>query len=118
MPTLLFITHYAPLTRLAHLFPQQLMNVHMQVQIMRHQGKEDEVVFLHRVLPGAASRSFGIHAAALSGIPTTIIERAKIKALELEEAERLVHYAHVVKLLGQGDAEAALESIQSITLEA
>lgn len=118
MPTLLFITHYAPLTRLAHLFPQQLMNVHMQVQIMRHQGKQDEVVFLHRVLPGAASRSFGIHAAALSGIPTTIIERAKIKALELEEAERLVHYAHVVKLLGQGDAEAALESIQSITLEA
>jgi DNA mismatch repair protein MutS len=57
----------------------RLINVHAQC-IERH-GK---VVFLHRIVPGGADRSYGIHVAELAGLPQPVIERAKQLLAELE----------------------------------
>ena len=45
----------------------------------------DEIVFLHRIVPGAADRSYGIQVARLAGLPGEIIDRAK-EILERLEA--------------------------------
>ena len=44
----------------------------------------DEVVFLHKILPGGSDKSYGIHVAKLAGIPKTILERSKEILDELE----------------------------------
>jgi DNA mismatch repair protein MutS len=66
----LFATHYHELTALADHFPR-IHNVHVSVA-------EDgaDVVFLHRVVPGGADRSYGIHVARLAGLPAEVTERA------------------------------------------
>jgi len=46
----------------------------------------DDVVFLHKVLPGGANRSYGIHVAKLAGIPKGVINRANEILAELEAA--------------------------------
>jgi DNA mismatch repair protein MutS len=44
----------------------------------------DEVVFLHKILPGGTDKSYGIHVAKLAGIPKSILERSKEILEELE----------------------------------
>ena len=44
----------------------------------------DEIVFLHRIIPGAADRSYGIHVARLAGLPAPLLERAKELLARLE----------------------------------
>ena len=67
----LFATHYHELTRLAgHL--EAACNLTMAV---REVG--DQVVFLRRVVPGAADKSYGIHVARLAGLPERVIRRAR-----------------------------------------
>jgi DNA mismatch repair protein MutS len=44
----------------------------------------DEVVFLHRILPGGTDKSYGIHVAKLAGVPKPILERSKEILEELE----------------------------------
>ncbi|MGQ0552269.1 MAG: DNA mismatch repair protein MutS [Planctomycetota bacterium] len=66
----LFATHYHELTDLAGEFPA-VRNVNVAVH---EQG--DEVVFLHRIVPGGTDRSYGLHVARLAGVPRAIIERA------------------------------------------
>jgi len=44
----------------------------------------DEVVFLHRILPGGTDKSYGIHVAKLAGVPKSILERSKEILEELE----------------------------------
>jgi DNA mismatch repair protein MutS len=46
----------------------------------------DEIIFLHRVRPGATDRSYGIQVARLAGLPAPVIARAKALLLELETA--------------------------------
>ena len=84
-PRTLFATHYHELTQLAGRLAR-LVNVQVAV---REQG--DHVVFLHRVVDGAADRSYGIHVARLAGLPSTVIERAREVLRELE-AERTVEH--------------------------
>jgi DNA mismatch repair protein MutS len=45
---------------------------------------QDQVVFLHKILPGAADKSYGIHVARLAGVPSGVIERAKQILAQLE----------------------------------
>lgn len=45
----------------------------------------EEVVFLHRIVPGAADKSYGIHVARLAGVPREVIQRAKEILVLLEE---------------------------------
>jgi DNA mismatch repair protein MutS len=44
----------------------------------------DEVVFLHKIVPGGTDKSYGIHVAKLAGIPKSILERSKEILSELE----------------------------------
>lgn len=78
----LFATHYHELTDLERHLPG-VMNLNVAVREW-----QDEVIFLHKILPGAADKSYGIHVARLAGVPKPIVERAKDILAQLEE-ERL-----------------------------
>ena len=49
--------------------------------------RNDDIVFLHKIVPGAADRSYGIQVARLAGLPHSVIERAKEILTNLEKAE-------------------------------
>ena len=51
---------------------------------------KDEIVFLHKILPGRSDRSYGIHVARLAGLPPAVIARARdiLSALEQDELTR------------------------------
>ncbi|MCE2882012.1 MAG: DNA mismatch repair protein MutS, partial [Planctomycetaceae bacterium] len=72
----LFATHYHELTQLADTLPS-VMNLHVSVREWN-----DDVVFLHRIVPGRTDRSYGIHVARLAGLPRETVTRAK-EILEL-----------------------------------
>ncbi len=74
----LFATHYHELTELAELF-KNVKNCNVAVREWM-----DEVVFLHKILPGGTDKSYGIHVAKLAGLPKTILERSKEILEELE----------------------------------
>ena len=76
----LFATHYFELTALANTLPATA-NVHLTAAEYK-----DEVVFLHEVKPGPASRSYGIQVARLAGVPATVIAKARARLDELEAA--------------------------------
>ncbi len=78
----LFATHFHELTALAAKLPR-LFNA--TVRVKEWQG---EVVFLHEVTAGAADRSYGIQVAKLAGLPTSVIERAKVVLAKLEAEDR------------------------------
>jgi DNA mismatch repair protein MutS len=46
---------------------------------------EGEILFLHRVIPGASDRSYGIHVAELAGVPRTVLDRAAQLLAQREE---------------------------------
>jgi DNA mismatch repair protein MutS len=71
-PRTLFATHYHELTDLEDLLPGRVMNLHVAV---REWG--ESIVFLHRILPGRTSQSYGIHVARLAGIPDRTVRRAR-----------------------------------------
>jgi len=50
----------------------------------------DEIVFVRRVIPGAADRSYGIQVARLAGLPITVIDRAKVILQKLESDDTSV----------------------------
>ena len=47
--------------------------------------KGDEVIFLHRVIPGGADRSYGVHVAQIAGMPRPVVDRARELLRTLEE---------------------------------
>ena len=53
----------------------------------------DEIVFVRRVVPGAADRSYGIQVARLAGLPLTVIDRARTILSKLESEESTVTVA-------------------------
>ncbi|HUK24352.1 MAG TPA: DNA mismatch repair protein MutS [Terriglobales bacterium] len=78
----LFATHYFELTELAELLPG-VKNYHVSVN-----ETGGGIVFLRKVEPGAADRSYGIEVAKLAGLPREVIERARAVLAEHESAER------------------------------
>ena len=80
----LFATHYHELVELASVLPR-VRNYNVAVS---DQG--GEVVFLHRILPGGADRSYGVHVAQLAGLPRPVILRAQelLEELEASSVER------------------------------
>jgi DNA mismatch repair protein MutS len=77
----LFATHYHELTDLA-LTLTGVRNYTVQV---REHG--DSIVFLRKIVPGAADKSYGIHVARLAGMPGEVIDRAREILANLEEGE-------------------------------
>lgn len=78
----LFATHYHELTQLQELLPR-VSNLNVAVREW-----QDSVVFLHRIIPGGADKSYGIHVARLAGVPTAVNERAKDILAQLEADHR------------------------------
>jgi DNA mismatch repair protein MutS len=74
----LFATHYHELAQLAESLPN-LRNYNVQVREW-----QDEIVFLHKIGPGSADKSYGIHVARLAGVPDEVLERAREVLAELE----------------------------------
>ena len=74
----LFATHYFELTELAAMLPN-VANVHLDA--VEH---KDRIVFLHRLEPGPADKSYGIHVAQLAGIPKDVLRSARRRLAELE----------------------------------
>jgi DNA mismatch repair protein MutS len=74
----LFATHYHELAQLADKLPQ-LRNYNVLVK----EGTAD-IVFLHKIAPGSADRSYGIHVARLAGMPRVVLDRAEQVLGELE----------------------------------
>ena len=75
----LFATHYHELTELPNILTRTA-NFNVAVT---EQG--EDIVFLHRVLPGGADQSYGVHVAQLAGMPRSVVDRARQLLLQLEE---------------------------------
>ncbi|MEZ4501135.1 MAG: DNA mismatch repair protein MutS [Dehalococcoidia bacterium] len=80
-PRTLFATHYHELTALAATLPR-VANASVAVA-----ERGQEVVFLHRIVEGGADRSYGVHVAALAGLPRAVVDRAR-ELLHQAEAAR------------------------------
>jgi len=76
----LFATHYHELTQLAELLPG-VRNYNVAVS-----EADNKVVFLHKIVPGGADRSYGIHVAQLAGLPSPVVQRANEIMAELEKS--------------------------------
>jgi DNA mismatch repair protein MutS len=83
-PRTLFATHYQELTQLDKHLPR-LRNFSVAVKEWN-----DEIVFMRRVVPGAADRSYGIQVARLAGLPLSVIDRAKTILAKLESDDTAV----------------------------
>jgi DNA mismatch repair protein MutS len=79
----LFATHYHELTDLANT-NEAVSNLNVAVR-----ERDEDVVFLHRIVKGAADKSYGIHVAQLAGVPTSVNDRAKaiLKWLESKHVD-------------------------------
>ena len=77
-PKTLFATHYHELTQLADLLPG-VRNYNVAVS-----EADNTVVFLHKIVPGGADRSYGIHVGQLAGLPRPVVQRAQEILMQLE----------------------------------
>ena len=107
----LFATHYHELTELETTLPGVK---NLTVSVIEHNG---DITFMRRIIPGSASRSYGIHVARLAGLPQTVLNRATTILTELEEGQNLPGYLSSFKhlqlpLLNADDA--LLEAIKAL----
>ncbi|GIW83070.1 MAG: DNA mismatch repair protein MutS [Gemmatales bacterium] len=101
----LFATHYHELAQLAESLPR-LCNYNVLVQEW-----QDQIIFLHKIAPGSADKSYGIHVARLAGIPPSVLERAEEVLAELE-AQHLSKPARInVKMRPKRPKESAHPSL-------
>ena len=87
----LFATHYHELTRLAETLPG-VRNYNVAVS-----ETNGEVIFLHKIISGAADRSYGIHVAQIAGLPKPVINRANeiLSQLESSDQQNALHESSV-----------------------
>ena len=78
----LFATHYHELTSLVGKLHK------MSLHCMKIKEFNDEVIFLHEVIDGAADRSYGIHVAKLAGLPPVVLKRAEQVLSSLENDKK------------------------------
>ena len=76
----LFATHYHELTQMAELLPG-VRNYNVSVS-----EENNKIVFLHKIVPGGADKSYGIHVAQLAGMPAPLIQRANVIMSNLEDS--------------------------------
>ncbi len=82
-PRTLFATHYHELSDLAVLLPR-VRNLNFSVR-----EQKDSVLFLRKLKPGPASKSYGIAVARLAGLPQDVIDRAREVLAQFEHGERM-----------------------------
>ena len=113
----LFATHYHELTELENTLPGTV-NYSIAVK-----ARGEDIIFLRKIVPGGADRSYGIEVAKLAGLPDQVVQRAKAVLAELEN-ENGVQYvaarkeAEQVSLdaIGEGEVLDALRRCQPDTL--
>jgi DNA mismatch repair protein MutS len=104
-----FATHFHELARLSGIMPR------LQPATMRIKDWKGSVIFLHEVTKGAAGRSWGVHVAALAGVPAPVVKRAAhlLATLEksgpLTESAELPLFAAAEKRHDDGVTEATAE---------
>ena len=96
----LFATHYHELTELAETLPR-LRNLHVEIA---EQGSD--LVFLYRVSPGVAEKSYGVYAAKLAGLPRPVVSRAEELLREYEGGREGADEEAGAEALEQFDASA------------
>lgn len=73
----LFATHYHELTDLESRQAGGVRNLHVQVREWPGKDGHAQIVFLHRIVPGRADRSYGVQVARLAGLPAAVTDRAR-----------------------------------------
>jgi DNA mismatch repair protein MutS len=79
----------------------------------------DQVVFLHKIVPGGADRSYGIHVAQLAGLPKPVIRRAEELLEELERGDH-THEAQqepTLQLSLFGEKNPVLDELESLDVD-
>ena len=97
----LFATHFHQLTDMAEQF-HGVKNVHT---LAKESG--ETIIFLHRVVDGGTDKSYGVHVAALAGVPESVVKRASQILQKIEKENRLT----------VGDAIPDFESTEQSSLE-
>ena len=108
----LFATHYHELTELQEQLPQ-VRNLNVAVQEF-----DGNVAFLHKILPGAADKSYGIHVARLAGVPASVNQRAAEILRQLEGGAANVSTKPVQLTLFSPMEDPLLEEIRQLDLDA
>ena len=112
----LFATHYHELTELEDSLPG-VKNYNISIK-----KRGEELIFLRKIIPGGADRSYGIEVAKLAGLPKEVVHRANVILKELEKGGAYQVKAHAeedqVSLSALGEAEAldALRRAQPDTM--
>jgi DNA mismatch repair protein MutS len=110
----LFATHYHELTRLESVLPRVCCS---RMDVLE---EGDRIVFLHRVVPGGADRSYGIHVADLAGIPKAVVNRARALLSELESPQRTGASATrepVAQLRFIEESDPAIERLKELNVD-
>jgi len=106
----LFATHYHELTELA----EQLQGVRNLRVAVKEAG--DRIIFLRKVEPGKADRSYGIEVARLAGLPASVIERARAVLAHLAVEDRRAPSAVQIRLF-EPEADDIKQKIRSLKID-
>ena len=79
----LVATHYHEMIELGEMI-RGVRNCNVAVRENKSSGGDEGVAFLHRIVPGGANQSYGIHVARLAGVPRAVVERAREVMAELQ----------------------------------
>ncbi len=121
----LFATHYHELTDLAERLPH-VVNYNVAVD---DSGNGRDVVFLRRIIPGRADRSYGVHVARMAGLPAAAVNRAEEILSDLErsgaagpkrlhEAETARGKAAALQVSLFADSHPAVEALRTLDVNA
>lgn len=114
----LFATHYHELTSLEDELPG-VLNFNIAAK-----KRDDQIIFLRKILPGKADRSYGVEVAALAGVPASVVERGRELLAQLEEQGGMPH--HVARQETPDlsakpqdeNAKAAIARLRALSLDA
>ncbi len=101
----LFATHFHHLTDMAKMY-HGVKNVHT---LARETG--NTIVFLHKVVEGGTDRSYGVHVAALAGVPEQVVARAKEMLVKLEQENS------VTLDFSESSGERVQTSLEALTID-
>jgi DNA mismatch repair protein MutS len=107
----LFATHYHELVELAGFLPRVK---NFNVAVTEEEGK---VIFLRKVVPGGADKSYGIHVAQLAGLPASVVHRAEEVLAGLENGQSQAKQRKVVRPRKEAPPQLALFGDKSPIIE-